>query len=102
MVTLQQLEIELSAKRAELEAINEQLRQEQIRVSTAKRFSPGLLNQSARNAKPRIESQIAALQNEIDKKLVQTQEKPNTEIQDTEKKGINPLIILGGLALVLL
>lgn len=102
MVTLEQLEIELIAKQAELESINQRLAQEKQRVSTARRFSPGLLDQPARNAKPVIESQITALQNEIDKKLAQTQEKPTIETPVQEKKGINPLIILGGLGLVLL
>lgn len=107
MVTLDQLELQLAAKQAELEGINAALAREQERVSTARRFSPGLLDQNARKQKPIVQSQITALQNKIDEMKANIAEKAvlesEPEIKDEqEQKGINPLIILGGIALLFL
>jgi len=95
------IEKQLEAKQIELAGILERQRQASIRTSTARRFSPGLLDPEADRLRPLIETSIQALQLQLNQALIRLPRDIETidieEISKPVNLGILALIVVGAI-----
>lgn len=79
------IQTQINVEKEKIKSFDARLAEEKKRVSTAKRFSPGLLDQSARSGKTQSENILSGLQKtlkDLESKLISQRAEERTDARD--------------------